>query len=300
MGVPGEVECLEEQPRCGGQKPYSRRLDGAVVEVPLGDLIVQEGVVHLGAGPDLGTVFLAAVAAPTLLIMLDSVQFSGKVVVLVEDEAEWFTSALQLSFVWTKAASWVDFWDAVRDCPGRKTILGQSRSSPRSDFDARFMKAFGSISMADADVLLLISACRFLWELYPSTPGRPVTIRKIKHSNVGGITTNMYFALSSSKSDKAGASIKESAIKRSLASVTKVDVSGIPVNEPPSKDTSVGVPFLEAESQLPSRLLSSWFCLTFSVHPFWVGREKVRASRDCSSLRCTSVSSQGFSKRLFV
>ena len=94
----------------------------------------------------------------------------------------------------------------------------------------------------------------------------------------------MYFALSSSKSGKAGANIKESAIKRSLASVTKVDVSGIPVNEPPSVDTSIGFPFLEAEIQLPSCLLSSWFCLPPVFSPSgWVVRklEPVKIAAAC-------------------
>lgn len=214
----GQVGSAVLQPGSGGNTVKS---NGSMV-VPLSSMVVEAGVLAADGRADIGTVFIAAAAAPLFMLLLDSVLVSGTVVVWVEKQDEWFFDNLNISCQWLLASSWEDFWVRVKGCKGLKTILGQASRSKLSTFEARFFTELAEVSLGAEDGIILISSLRRIRHLLPKLDHHHLAISKVKHSSIGGITTNVFQVISSSRLLDSSGSIPKSSIARTLGSVVKV------------------------------------------------------------------------------
>ena len=216
----GKVGSTVLQPWCEGNTVADSSKSKKAVSVPLGPMVVEAGVLESDGRVDLGTVFIAAAVAPMFILMMDSVVIHGEVIVLVEDEAKWFADLLNTSFQWTAVASWEDFWLQVKACTGPKVILGQARWSKSSVYEARFLAELVGVALGEEDGVMLISSLRRVRHLLPNLKNHHLAVTRVKHSSIGGITTNSYQIIASSSLLSRDASVVKSTITRSLGSVT--------------------------------------------------------------------------------
>ena len=252
----GQVASTELQPGCGGN---TVTLLKRAIPLPLGPMVVEAGALAPNDREDLGSVFIAAAMTPWFMLLLDSVKVSGKVIVWVERDSGWFQDNLEISYQWSLASSWEDFWAQVKGCNGPRTILGQASRSKCSTYEDRFFSELKNISLGEEDSVMLISCLRRVRHLLPKLDNHHFAISNLKHSAHGGITTNSFQAIMSSRLLESKTPIPKSSITRTLGSVVKVDVGGAEVPAPPASTSKVSFPFFESECQLPSASLTSWF-----------------------------------------